>query len=157
MSQDNAKSGKKSGFVQVSLPILFANELKGIAEKSGRSMSEQIQHFAKIGAAVELIAPSPAVTRIKESKNSSDVLQALGSVLNSDFALFKEKLNAAGLPYYGSHPTKQGVVIRYGAGGTKTEGVLDEFTGTFTSHENRGKFCKKPPAPKRKVNNGGSK
>ena len=124
-------------FVGVSLPVDFASLLSDHAERSGRSMQEQLQYWSKIAQAVEMAFPAPVLNKLKGEVDQVGILEALASfVMNPSLEGMKAKLlasqKASQLPIYGSDTKDPGTILQYAPGGKVTRGTFDG-NGDFVS------------------------
>lgn len=117
-------------FVGVSLPVDFASLLSDYAERSGRSMQEQLHHWSKIARAVEMVFPAPALNKLKSEVDQVGILEGLTSfVMNPSFKGMEAKLlvsqKASQLPIYGSDTKDPETILQYAPGGKVTRGTFD--------------------------------
>lgn len=115
-------------FVQVSLPAAFAEALREQATQTDRSMAAQIEHYAKIARAVELIAPTDSITRVKNAKSSSDIVSALASFVLDSTAVdaLRSRLQSSGVARYGSDPNNSDGALMHLPDGSVVAGKLDD-------------------------------
>ena len=136
MTSVNKKVVRK--FVQVSLPAAFADSLRAHAEISDRSMSAQIEHWARIAKAIETIAPANSITRVKAAKEPADILSALAAfVATPNLDGFRSQFSSSGVVNYGTDPNQPSVVLQYNPDGTVERGSFDakgEFVLFNLSH-----------------------
>lgn len=133
----NSKREVARKFVQVSLPAAFADALREQADVSNRSMAAQLEHWARIAKAVEMIAPTNSITRVKSAKNSTDILNALASfVMEPNVDALRSRLNSSGVVRYGPDPAHPSSVLEYRPDGTIARGSFNA----------EGDFLPDPPA-----------
>lgn len=134
MSQKIVERAPARNVVQISLPKSFGDELRAQADLQGRSMAAQLEHWARIAMAMEMIGPGPAIASVKSMPlNDAAALRAAFSrfLLGPSLEPVSVQLAAASLPSFGMSPSKPGVILRIDPDGTQTEGHIDA-TGTFT-------------------------
>lgn len=113
-------------FVQVSLPAAFAEALRADAEGNERSMAAQIEHWSRIGKALETVAPGNSIQRVKTAKEPSDILSALAAFVAAPSAdALRSQFVSSGVVNYGTDPAHPGVVFQYNPDGTVVRGSFD--------------------------------
>lgn len=113
-------------FVQVSLPAAFAEALRADAEGNARSMAAQIEHWSRIGKALETVAPGNSIQRVKAAKEPSDILSALAAFVAAPTAdALRSQFVSSGVVNYGTDPAHPGVVFQYKPDGTVVRGSFD--------------------------------
>lgn len=121
----NTKKAERK-FVQVSLPAAFAEALRADAEGHDRSMAAQIEHWARIGKAIETVAPGNSINIVKTAKEPSDILSALAAfVAAPNVNALRSQYNSSGVVNYGSDPAHPGVVFQHNPDGTVVRGSFD--------------------------------
>jgi len=119
------KTDKDYRFVVVTKE--FADILKTHADKNGRNLTDQIEHWMQIAIAVD---SHFAVTRDEDMdalKAGEDMLQrVVNYFVEQRNNLLKAKLEASTAPYYGVDPWNKGIVIRTNPDGTQTHGYWGE-------------------------------
>ena len=112
------------------------------AQVSDRSMAGQVEHWVKIGQAVEAILGNAEVKVLKENlpfflkqvsaqSVESKIVSALTQImLSPDREAVKAKVLAPGVPVYESDPSRPGKVIRIMPDGTRASGRVKD--GVFT-------------------------
>ena len=112
------------------------------AQVSDRSMAGQVEHWVKIGQAVEAILGNAEVKVLKENlpfflkqvsaqSVESKIVSALTQImLSPDREAVKAKVLAPGVPVYESDPSHPGKVIRIMPDGTRASGRVKD--GVFT-------------------------
>lgn len=132
MKNINGATGTSKKFVNVSLPAEFAAQLREQANSADRSMSAQLEHWAKVARAIEAVIPAAALTHLKAGGDPSEVLSRLsGFLTNRDVTPLRDMLAGAKSPMYGADPTDPNVTIRHNPDGSRTRGRF-EADGTFT-------------------------
>jgi len=122
---------------------MVIRDIRSEAEASDRSMAGQVEHWVKIGQAVEAILGNAEVKVLKEnlpffhkqvSANSVE-LKIISTVtrimMSPDRDAVKAKILAPGVPVYEADPAHPGKVIRIMPDGTKASGRVKD--GVFTS------------------------
>jgi hypothetical protein len=107
------------------------------AEATDRSITAQIEHWAKLGRAVEAALKHADVLALKRSdgdlakifpeKSKRETVQALLERIaaTTDRSGVIEKLQARGKPVYGTDPHFPGMVVRIDPDGTRTLGRFE--------------------------------
>ncbi len=80
MSKTNTGEASKR-FASVSLPIDLADSLRESAAAQGRTMAAQIEHWSKLGSAVENVIPAPAVLALKGGQDAGEILSRVSAFL----------------------------------------------------------------------------
>lgn len=120
------------------MPVKLSDELvreaRDEARIVNRSITGQIEHWASLGKAVEMMLKMPDIRALKhrqfpedESSTASDirsrVLDAIHRVVStSDRKAVKRRIAAAGGPIYESDPDHPGRIVRIAPDGTRTPG-----------------------------------
>lgn len=124
MSTNEKKVERK--FVQVSLPAAFAESLRADADGHDRSMAAQIEHWSRIGKAIETVAPGNSINIVKNAKDPSDILSALAAfVAAPNVNALRSQYGSSGAVNYGTDPAHPGVVFQYNRDGTVVRGSFD--------------------------------
>lgn len=117
--------------------------VKSEARVSDRSMAGQVEHWVKIGQAVEAILGNAEVKVLKEnlpfflkqvstqSVESKIVSSVTQIMMSPDREAVKAKILAPGVPVYEADPAHPGKVIRIMPDGTRASGRVKD--GVFTS------------------------
>lgn len=107
------------------------------AEATDRSITAQIEHWAKLGRAVEAALKHADVLALKRSdgdlakaftgKSKRETVQALLERIaaTTDRSGVIEKLQARGKPVYGTDPCFPGMVVKIDPDGTRTPGRFE--------------------------------
>jgi hypothetical protein len=109
-------------------PLRISDELmlraRREAEDSDRSVTGQIEHWAKLGMALEAVLGHPQATELKRSARlgMADALAFAGSARGR--AAAHTHLRAAGQPRYGADPEVEGQLIRISPDGSRTRGRM---------------------------------
>jgi hypothetical protein len=122
--------GDEKNFVAVDLPTAFVAGVENQARLTGRSVAEQIVHYANIGKTFEILLPEHL------SAGEDNIMEALGRVLTNKKgfpSMLTDKLSESPLPRFGIDPKDSNVAImmlgdkevrgRWGKGG---EFIADE-------------------------------
>jgi hypothetical protein len=123
--------------VDVGLPVRLSDELvlcaRDEARAADRSMTAQIEHWAKLGRAVESVlrhgdvrAIKARVSRPPARSGRRAVRAALAQAIDGDSSAARAKIGATGQPLYGTDPRWPGLVVRIDADGTRTPGRFDQ-------------------------------
>lgn len=120
------------------MPVKLSDELvlsaRIEAEGADRSITAQIEHWAKLGRAAEVALGYTSATALKRScgkvatvagKRASHnaVTEVLTKLVSSgDRRDVKAAVRASGKPVYGMDPAHSGLVVREDPGGTRTLG-----------------------------------
>ena len=123
------------------MPVKLSDELvqsaRREAEVTDRSITAQIEHWAKLGRAVEAALKYPDVLAIKRSggdlANAFDgkaKRQAVHARLeriatSNDRSQVTDALRRRGKPVYGTDPAYPGMVVRIDPDGTRTPGHFE--------------------------------
>lgn len=131
----------KQMVVKLSDQVVIRN-VRSEAQVSDRSMAGQVEHWVKIGQAVEAILGNAEVKVLKENlpfflkqvsaqSVESKIVSALTQImLSPDREAVKAKILAPGVPVYESDPVHPGKVIRIMPDGTRASGRI--MGGVFT-------------------------
>jgi len=116
-----------------------------------RSITAQIEHWAKVGRAVEVALGHVDVYALKasagdlrrtipEAPRRRALLAALDKItVDADRATVIEKIRANGHPVYGTDPAFPGFIVRVDSDGTRTPGLIEnrQFVAQQTDGESR--------------------
>jgi len=139
MSTNTQKTERK--FVQVSLPAAFAESLRADADGHDRSMAAQIEHWSRIGKAIETVAPGNSINIVKNAKDPSDILSALAAfVAAPNVNALRSQYSSSGAVNYGTDPAHPGVVFQYNPDGTVVRGSFDA-KGEWLRRRIRSRRC----------------
>lgn len=109
-----------------SMPLRISSELiaraRAEAELSDRSVTAQVEHWVKLGMALEDALSHKQIRELKRSWTPSveDALALARTAEGQELA--REHLNATGQPRYGTDPAFPGKIVRIAPDGTKTPG-----------------------------------
>jgi hypothetical protein len=116
-------------------PVKLSDELMLDARTTGevvkRSISGQVEFWARLGKGVEMLLETPQVFALCRQGASRPLSECLNSV---DSAEGKHRvadfLRAQPFPHYEPHPDRQGLLIRIEANGRRTVGrfLHSQFT-----------------------------
>ncbi|MHB8783649.1 MAG: TA system antitoxin ParD family protein [Desulfobacteria bacterium] len=118
----------------VKLSDALVREARDEARIVNRSITGQIEHWASLGRAVEVMLKMPDIRALKHRKFAADesstasgirsrVLDAIHRVVStSDRKAIKRRIAAAGGPIYESDPNRPGRIVRIAPDGTRTPG-----------------------------------
>ena len=111
----------------MSLPLRISDELvvsaREEAEAADRSLTGQIEHWIKLGKALEEILTHRQVIQLKRGGAAvalTEAIERAGTVAGQEQAL--RALEASGRPRYGADPEHPGWFIRIDPGGARTRG-----------------------------------
>ena len=137
MKQKTQETPRK--FAQVSLSAEFAADVRLQADSADRSMAAQLEHWAKLGKALETVIPAATLTELKSGKDAAEVLSRVGAFLTAQHpALLMAKLATAKSPVFGVDEVDPEVAIRKDPDGTITRGRFDA-SGDFIPELRSGK------------------
>jgi len=131
----------KQMVVKLSDQVVIRN-VKSEAQVSDRSMAGQVEHWVKLGQAVEAILGNAEVKALKEnlpfflqqvstqSVESKIVSTVTQIMIYPDREAVKAKILAPGVPVYEADPAHPGKVIRIMSDGTRVSGRVKG--GVFT-------------------------
>lgn len=127
------------------MPLRIDGHLINKAKVSGRvfhrSIAQQVEHWASLGAALEKVLTISSVAKIKSLHRPVDLERALAGAHSAagrkkTLALLARKKG----PLYGSKPDRPGVLLQYPPGGTAGPGEMID-----------GKFVQARKVPKAKT------
>jgi hypothetical protein len=120
------------------MPVKLSDELvreaRDEARIVNRSITGQIEHWASLGKAVEVMLKMSDIRALKRRQLTVDdssaasgirsrILDAIRQVVStSDRNAVKRRISATGGPIYESDPDRPGRIIRIGPDGTRTPG-----------------------------------
>jgi len=122
-------------------------DLKHEAQIADRSMAGQIEHWVKLGKAVEAALGSSEIRAVKENARAfsrgttvegvkEKILSSLNQlILSPDRTSVKARIMAAGVPVYQSDPANPGRVIQINPEGNRVSGHIKD--GSFVPAETR--------------------
>ncbi|MEP6831994.1 MAG: hypothetical protein ABJB74_01315, partial [Gemmatimonas sp.] len=111
----------------MSQPVKLSDDLvldaRVTSEVAQRSIAGQIEFWASLGRAVEVLLRSPELGTLKQAKKSKSVLTALQSVgTPAGDRRLADYLKAQPFPHYESAAGKPGMLIRIEEDGTRSVG-----------------------------------
>ena len=121
----------------VKLSDLLVSAARAEAKATNRSITAQVEHWAKLGRAVEAALKHADLLELKRSKGDLDrafsdaarrdeVLSLLEEIARSSVRdVISEKLRARGKPVYATDPAYPGMLVRIDPDGTRTPGNLE--------------------------------
>src|SRR3989442_14726469 len=120
-------------------PVKVSDRLLALARQEAqgthRSATAQIEHWATLGRAVEVLVAYREVLALKRAGQTlpiptfvrreevHDLLMRLGKDVSREGV--KERIRAAGTPLYTTDPGDPGMVVEIEADGTRTPGYLE--------------------------------
>lgn len=113
--------------VNMSQPVKLSDNLvleaRVTSEVAQRSIAGQIEFWAGLGRAVEVLLRSPELVTLRQVKKNKPLLTALESVgTPAGNKKVTDFLNAQPFPHYESAAKKPGMVVRIEKDGTRTVG-----------------------------------
>jgi hypothetical protein len=126
-TQTDLKKPITKKFMQVSLSAGFAEMVKNHAESADRSLAAQLEHWSKIGRAVDAIAPAHSVSEIKSAQDSNAIWRAFALfVIVSNREGLLSKLALSEVVRFGTDPSQPGITLKYMPDGSVVKGKFDE-------------------------------
>jgi ParD-like antitoxin of type II bacterial toxin-antitoxin system len=122
-------------------------DLKHEARIADRSMAGQIEHWVKLGKAVEAALGSSEIRAVKENSRAfsqgttgkgmlEKILSSLNQlIISPDRTSVKAGIMAAGVPVYQSDPARSGRIIKINPDGSRVSGNIRN--GSFVPAETR--------------------
>jgi hypothetical protein len=122
------------------MPVKLSDELvtaaRAEAEASQRSIAAQVEHWARLGRAVEAVLPHPDVVALKRApdltaafpdRSKREAVLALLNRLESspERSAALRRVRGGERPVYGSDPAYPGLVVRIDPDGTRTPGRFE--------------------------------
>jgi hypothetical protein len=123
------------GPVAIKVSAEFAESVRAAADSADRSLTGQIEHWAKLGRAAETVLPAPAAAALKQSAGNlaaiedpalrEQILTALEALRSGDhFPATRKHLASLGQPLYEADPADSQGIVQVGADGRRTRGRL---------------------------------
>lgn len=121
----------------VKLSDLLVKAARAEAKATNRSITAQVEHWAKLGRAVEAALKHEDLLELKRSSGDLDrafsdatkrdeVLALLDEVArSSERAVITERLQARGKPVYATDPAYPGMLVKIDPDGKRTPGRLE--------------------------------
>lgn len=125
------------------MPVKLSDELVRVARKEAaaaeRSITAQIEHWAKLGRSVETALRHPDALAVKESEGNlaaafrerttrESVYQLLRNVAGARDRLELARTLKRGRTVYETDSSKSGAIVRIAPDGTRTRGRLEKRT-----------------------------
>ncbi len=118
------------------MPVKLSNNLVSAAReeaaRTDRSLTAQIEHWAKLGQQAERSLSFDAAAQLKAGAGLSagDARRALAAALapilgSAELASISRMVAAAGKPVYGSDPDHPGLILQTWPDGTTVSGTFD--------------------------------
>lgn len=123
------------------MPVKISDELLGLvraeAEMANRSLAAQVEHWARLGRAAEVVLQHQEALALKVSGGDADrafpdpprraaVLSILEAVADSlDRSTAAERIRKSRRPIYGTDPAFPGMVVRIEPDGVRTPGRFE--------------------------------
>ncbi len=116
------------------MPVKLSDELVRVARREAgaadRSITGQIEHWAKLGRAVESLLTSKDAAGLKtltgqapQAVRERQIIKLLDAFsVRSERTPALEKIHASGNPVYGTDPAYPGRIVRIDPDGTRTPG-----------------------------------
>jgi len=124
--------------VAIKVSAELANSARNEANAADRSMTGQIEHWAKLGRAIEAIFPSQVAAALKRCAGDLDtledetmrrkVLDALAVFQTQAPDLLRKKIGLDQQTLFEPDPENPGGIIRTSPDGTRIRGVMDGRT-----------------------------
>ncbi len=119
--------------VAIKVGAEFAEAARAAADAADRSLTGQVEHWAKLGRAIEALLPAPTAHALKQSSGHPDalddvtlrnqVLAALGAFRESSPTTKRSRLGLDQQTRYVPAPSRLTGLIRIEPDGTRTRGV----------------------------------
>lgn len=112
------------------LPLRISDEIvlraREEAEVSDRSITSQIEHWVRLGMAVEAVLGHPQVTSLKRQGKALLSLDEAFAYADSEAGRdeMRAYLASTGQPLYSADPERPGGIVRENPDGTRTRGKL---------------------------------
>lgn len=129
--------------VAVKISAELSELAKAAAAQADRSLAGQVEHWAKLGRAIETKLPAPAAHALKQSGGDlrqvqdGTLLEAIHTALDQLGQLSRDELRARigidSQTRFEPHPSKQGFFVRITPDGKRTDGKLTD--GQFLAEE----------------------
>ena len=129
---------KETGAKSVRIAVKLMNEAETAAKIHQRSLSAQVEHWARIGAAIDGSLNTGDIVQIKTATSDAQIYAALTAIVTGRGAqsTLRHIQNSDG-PIYEEHPTRNDLIVRIQNGhkqaGRFLEGTFD-FIPEDTSH-----------------------
>lgn len=111
--------------IPVRLSSALARRAREAALVQDRSLTEQVEHWARLGELVEAVVSNTAVHQLKAVSHDEHLRERLAA---ADTAAGQRKtarlIRKRGGPWYGTAPDDPRVIIKYDADGSRTRGRI---------------------------------
>ena len=121
--------------VAIKVSADFAESVRGAADAADRSLTGQIEHWAKIGRATEAVLPAPVaaalkrcagdLTAIEDESVRRRVLEALEAVRTMPPGEIRKLIGLDKVPAFESDPQNPDGIVRVSPDGTRTRGTMN--------------------------------
>jgi hypothetical protein len=113
--------------VPVRLSATLADRARDVAAVENRSLTEQVEHWARLGELVESVLSGLSVRRLKTVSHDESLRERLAA---ADTKAGRQRtarlVRERGGPRYGIAPDDPEIVIRYDVDGRETRGTVIE-------------------------------
>ena len=120
--------------VAVKLSDSLAEAARAASEGADRSLTGQVEHWARLGKAVEPLFTPPTIAALKKSGGDLSALEdelerariigILNAFHGTSREALREKLNLSGKPLIEPDPNVSGGFIRFNPDGTSQKGII---------------------------------
>ena len=129
---------KETGAKSVRIAVELMNEAETAAKIHQRSLSAQVEHWARIGAAIDGSLNTGDIVQIKTATSDAQIYAALTAIVAGRGAQSTlHHIQASAGPIYEEHPTRNDLIVRiqngYKQAGRFLEGTFD-FVPEDTPH-----------------------
>ena len=126
--------------VPVRLSAQLAERARKVAAVQERSLTEQVEHWARLGELVESAVSNGAVTQLKTASHDPGLRERIAVAGTPEGQRKARKLIARRCgPWYGAAADAPGVTIRYDSDGRQTRGrvVQGAFVASVARRQRR--------------------
>ena len=125
----NTQTIKERVGKSVRIATELMNEAETAAQIHQRSLSAQVEHWARIGAAIDGSLNTYDIAKIKTAKSDEQIYSVLASIITGRGAQSTLRdINSSGGLIFEEHPTQPGVIVRIDNGRRQAGRFRD---GTF--------------------------
>ena len=120
--------------VAIKVSADFAESVRGAADAADRSLTGQIEHWAKIGRATEAVLPAPVAAALKRCAGEVNaiedegvrrrVLEALEALRTMPPGDIRQLLGLDKMPALEPDPQNPGGIVRVSSDGMRTRGTM---------------------------------
>ena len=120
--------------VAIKVSAEFAESVRAAAAAADRSLTGQIEHWAKVGRAAEAVMPAPVASALKRCAGDLNaieddsmrrrVIEALDALREQPVAKLRELIGIPGQTLFESDPKNPGGILRISPDGTRTRGTM---------------------------------